>query len=104
MSSEDRGMVKWLPYQSLIEQSPILARMRHEKNKIPRPHISSDRAEEINEILVSYHGESLTAKYYEDGYLYYLNGIITCIDALAKWLRIGDKRIDFKNLINLERA
>ena len=32
----DRGMVKWMPYQSLVEQSSFLARMRYEKNKKPR--------------------------------------------------------------------
>ena len=104
MNDQDRGMMKWLPYQSLTEQATILARMRYEKNKIPRPHISSDRAKEINEILVSYHGEPLLAKYYEDGYLHRLQGIITRIDALAKFLLFGDKRIEFKNLIDLQRA
>jgi hypothetical protein len=63
-----------------------------------------DVAEEINEILVSYHGEPLLAKYYEDGYLHRLQGIITRIDALAKFLLFGDKRIEFKNLIDLQRA
>ena len=55
----DRGMVKWMPYQSLVEQTSFLARMRYEKNKKPRPHISSDRAREINEILVTYEGEEV---------------------------------------------
>ena len=73
----DRGMVKWMPYKSLVEQTSFLARMRYEKNKKPRPHISSDRAREINEILVTYEGEEVAARYYHDGYLYDLTGRIS---------------------------
>ena len=77
--SSQRGMVKWAPYKSLIEQAPILARMRYEKNKKPRPWISQDRAAEINEVLVAYHQEEVDANYYEDGYLYDIRGIIDVI-------------------------
>ena len=32
-ASADRGMMKWMPYQSLIEQSSILGSLLHEKRK-----------------------------------------------------------------------
>lgn len=99
----DRGMVKWMPYQSLVEQSSFLTRMRYEKNKRPRPHISSDRAREINEILVTYEGEEVAARYYHDGYLYDLIGTITKIDALYRRLWINGILIPFPDLIDLQR-
>lgn len=99
----DRGMVKWMPYQSLVEQSSFLARMRYEKNKKPRPHISSDRAREINEILVTYEGEEVAACYYHDGYLYDLTGRISKIDALYHRLWINGILIPFPDLIDLRR-
>ena len=37
MQGNDRGMVKYQPYKSLVEQSAILARMRYEKNKQSKP-------------------------------------------------------------------
>lgn len=102
--SSQRGMVKWAPYKSLIEQAPILARMRYEKNKKPRPWISQDRAAEINEVLVAYHQEEVNANYYEDGYLYDIRGIIDVISSLYQFIEIEGKRISFKNLINLQRV
>ena len=99
--NSDRGMMKWMPYKSLTEQSVVLSRLLYEKRKTPRPQISSDRAEEINEILVGYHHEPVRAKYWEDGYLHYLEGIISCIDALTKSLCIAGKKILFPNLIDL---
>ena len=102
--SEDRGIVKWMPYKSLVEQSTILAKMLYEKHKSPRPQISCDRAEEINEILVHYNKEEVRAKYWEDGYLYYLDGTISKIDVLNHCLDIDGKRISFPNLIDLVRA
>jgi len=102
--SSDRGMMKWMPYKSLVEQSTVLAKMLYEKRKTPRPQISSDRAEEINEILVNYDFETVHAKYWEDGYLYYLDGIISKIDAMNQALDIAGKRIALRNLIDLQRT
>ena len=33
----DRGMKKWAPFSSLIEQSTCLEEMRYQKNKIEKP-------------------------------------------------------------------
>ena len=104
MNQDSRGMVKWLPYQSLTPQASILAEMRYEKNKRPRPHIASDRAEEINEILVHYASEEVKAQYWEDGYLKDLLGVIKKIDATFRYLILNGKRIDFVNLIDLQRV
>ncbi len=103
VSEKDRGMMKWMPYQSLVEQSSVLARMRYEKNKTPRPHIARERAEEINEILVHYSREEVDAKYWEDGYLYHAIGVIDSISSYSRSLRIGRKTIEFINLIELQR-
>lgn len=102
--NEDRGMMKWAPYRSLIEQAPILARMRYEKGKRPRPHISSDRAREINDILTAYSGEEVDAEYYEDGYRHQIHGIISEISALYRYLVIEEKRISFVDLLNLDSS
>ena len=101
--NEERGMMKYMPYQSLTAQAAFLAKMRYEKNKTPRPLISSDRAEEINEVLVNYDEEEVEARYWEDGYMFNIRGIIARISATFKFLIIGEKEIPFKNLIELTR-
>lgn len=99
----ERGMVKYQPYQSLVDQASILSRMRYEKNKRPKPHLSSDMAEEINEILIHYAREEVRARYYEDGYVYPLVGTISRIDVVNKTMTMEGRRIPFSRLVGLER-
>lgn len=99
--SLDRGMMKWMPYKSLTEQSVALANMLYEKRKTPKPRISVDRAEEINEILCHYGQENVRAKYWEDGYLHTIDCIISKIDQINRVLCVDDKRIPFSSLIDL---
>ncbi|MBP5217289.1 MAG: YolD-like family protein [Bacilli bacterium] len=102
--NEDRGMMKWAPYQSLVEQATSLALMRRKKQKVERPLVASDQAEEINEILVHYAKEEVAARYWEDGCLYDVSGIISKIDAVYHFLVLNGKKILFRDLIRLSRA
>ena len=102
--SMDRGMRKGAPYQSLVEQGKYLAAMMERKSRVPRPLISSDRAEEINRILLDYHHEILKAKYWENGHIYEEKTLIRRIDAQEQKLYLESHPIDFRNLINLEYA
>ncbi len=99
----DRGMMKWAPYQSLVEQGKYLAEMLEKKSRIPKPSISSDRAEEINWILTHYQNELLRAEYWESGHLFKLEGTIRKINVDERRLYIGGKSIEFRNLIQLEQ-
>lgn len=102
--TQDRGMMKYMPYQSLVEQATYLAKMRYQRNKTPKPLVASDQAEEINEILVHYQGEDVQATYWEDGYLHAFRGVIRRIDAFGRFLLFGEKRVAFTNLIRLCRT
>ncbi len=101
MNEMDRGMMKYAPYKSLVEQSTILARMRYEKGKRPRPLISSDVARDINEIIVNYQGEEVSAEYYEDGYRHNIEGVIEKISKTFRFLIIEGKQIAFVDLLKL---
>ena len=56
----DRGMKKWAPYKSLVEQEKYLKKAHDDNEKIERPILSSDEMEEINEKLVNYSNEEET--------------------------------------------
>lgn len=73
------------------------------KSRISKPRISSERAEKINEILTTYCGEEVKAKYYDDGFLHFLDGTISKIDATWRYILLQGKRIEFRNLIDLDR-
>lgn len=99
-----RGMKKWAPYKTLTEQYEKLYELRKEKQKIEKPKISSDRAEEINEILVNYSGEELVLTVYKNGEIFCITSPIYKIDINNKCLICKDNiKIQINNLINIER-
>ena len=101
----ERGMKKWAPYKSLIEQEKYLKKTKEDNNKQIRPQISSDEAEIINEILVNYHGEELLITYWRDEKINTVSTVLVKIDADNKKIVLPNRRtIYFKELINLERV
>jgi len=100
--NKDRGMMKWAPYKSLIEQEDALSRAKKIKEKVKKPELSPDVEEEINRILVEYHNQEVKVTYWKDGFIYEEVGQITSIDPTFHQLRINRKLIDFVSLVNIE--
>ncbi|HDR4733434.1 TPA: YolD-like family protein [Bacillus cereus] len=103
--SKGRGMVKWQPFASMPEQFVCIKDMIQEQTKIPRPILTQDAKERVeNKLLISYLGEEeVLLTYYKNGYLYKnyitvtdinpLNKTITCtIDAFRnqRMFKFGD--------------
>ena len=80
----DRGIKKWNAYKSLPEHDPAVRGAIGERYKVPKPVISSEEAELINEILMNYHGELLDIEYYRDGELKQITDTIKKIDAYSR--------------------
>ena len=100
----ERGMKKWAPYKSLVEQEKYLKKAHDDNNKQVRPTISSDEAEEINEILVNYAGEELFITYWRNEKINSVSTIIKKIDPVNKKIVLPDRKtILFSELINIER-
>lgn len=100
----DRGMMKWAPYKSLDRQSDFLDKMVYERGKKPRPLHSSEEAEEINAFLLTYHHQETLLHFYEDGYTREARGIITEINSIYKFIKIYDKRIDFRDIVDINSS
>ena len=101
----ERGMKKWAPYKSLTEQEKYLNKLHNDNEKVEKPRISSDTAEEINEILVNYHGEELLITYYRNGKINTMSTILEKIDAENKKIVLPERKtIYFTELVGLERV
>ncbi len=101
----ERGMKKWAPYKSLIEQEKYLKKVSQKNEKQERPQISSDEAENINEILVNYHGEELEITYWRNDKINTISSILVKIDPENKKIVLPERRtIYFNELISLERV
>ena len=99
----DRGMKKWAPYSSLIEQATCLEEMRYQRNKKPKPILTEDQQEKIEYALQSYkQGEVIRIKFYHDGYLYYVDSILKRIDLENRKLILENGKLDFANIIDIE--
>ena len=100
----ERGMKKWAPYKSLIEQEKYLKKAHQDNNVVKKPTLSSDEAEYINEILVNYHGEELEITFWRNDKLNTVSTILVKIDPVNKKIVLPERKtIYFSELISLER-
>ena len=99
----DRGMKKWAPYKTLQEQWSTLDDMHKNEELVEKPKLSNERAEEINEILVNYHGQELEIYYYKKGRILKEKSTIKSIDALNRRLILDNNIIIYlKDLVELK--
>ena len=100
----ERGMKKWAPYKSLPEQEKYLRKLKEDQEKVSRPVMSSDEAEEINEILGNYAGEEILITYWRNDKINTVSSIFKKIDVDNKKIVLPDRKtIYFHELIKLER-
>ena len=101
----DRGMKKWAPFSSLIEQATCLEQMKYQRNKIEKPILSEDQIEKINFVLQSYKkGEMVKIKFYHDGYLYEINTTIKRIDLENRQLILENGNLEFSSIIDIDNG
>ena len=99
----DRGMKKWAPFSSLIEQATCLEEMKYQRNKIDKPILTDDQIEKINYVLQSYQkGQRVKIKFYHDGYLYYIENEIKRIDLENKQLILTNGKLRFENILDID--
>ena len=99
----DRGLKKWAPYKTLEDQWSTLDKLYKSEEKIEKPLISNEVAEEINEKLVNYHGQELEFYYYKNGRILKEKSTIKKIDAFNRKLILDNNFIIYlKDLIGLK--
>ena len=89
----DRGIKKWAPYKTLSEQDFTLKSHKEKEEKIEKQIISREIAEEINEIILNYHGETLIIGYYKNGKILEDEDKIKKIDPYEKKLILFSRKI-----------
>ncbi|MCX5775977.1 MAG: YolD-like family protein [Firmicutes bacterium] len=97
----DRGMKKWAPYKSLIEQDHFLGNMMHDKGKIAKPKLSNEQAEEIDRALREYQGGRLRMRYFQNGYVKEVCQSIKKIDLVDRIIIGSELSIALKDLLEV---
>lgn len=96
-----RGMIKWKPFNSLINNNDINNLIK-EKSKISKPIILEDRINEINYTLTNAINNKLNVEIkYFNIMLKQITGVPEKVNLLEKYILINKTRIYFKDLINI---
>ncbi len=99
----DRKMMKWMPFNALLEQSDYLRELLYGKTKKAPPILSTDQEEELNyQLETAYLFKSLvTVSYYHDGELYEVGGVVTKTDQFTKTIFINNTEIPAKLIVKI---
>ena len=99
----DRGMKKWTPYKTLEDQWSTLDKLYKSEEKVEKPLISNEAAEEINDKLVNYQGQEYEFYYYKNGRILKEKSTIKKIDAFNRSLLLTNGiKISLRDLIGIK--
>ena len=100
----DRGMIKWMPFNSLINGEEIVSSIEKEKSKINKPILSEEQTLELeNEILESMINEvPISFKIYKKGFIKEITGTVINIDKINEKIYLDNhKYLYFKEIIGV---
>ncbi|MFR5856232.1 MAG: YolD-like family protein [Bacilli bacterium] len=102
--NKDRGMIKWMPFNSLMNGRIIVNNLLDEKSKIKMPILSDDEIGEIeNNIINAYYTQNkIIITYYKNGYLLKTKSLIKKIDYTRKIIYLDNNiNLLFRQITNI---
>lgn len=104
MPNNDRGMVKWMPFNSIISSKKMVRDIIKSKRKISKPILSEEQINYIeNEIVNAYFcKEKLIFNYYYDGKIYTKQDYIKKIDFTYHKIYLNNLTIAFEQIISVK--
>lgn len=103
---KDRGIIKWLPFDSLIGYHDLISDLKYRLGKKDKPVLSDDQLDVMDKTLkLSLSSqEDICIAYYEDGYIKQTVGKVKHIDILKRQLTLDDNVIYLMdNILNIEK-
>lgn len=84
--NKDRGIIKWMPFNSLVGQKKMIDNLIMEKQKIKKPILSLEQQNTIEEKIIEafYEQIKITLKIYKDGTILTVTSKISSIDYTYK--------------------
>ena len=101
--NKDRGMIKWLPFNSVVNSKELKASIIKEKGKINKPVYCDDKWEELENNIIDALKKQVYVNiiYFKGGYTYKCRGIIKKIDSLNKLIYLSNLKLLFNEIINI---
>ena len=99
-----RGMIKWLPFKSLVGQEKYIEELKDEKRKVEKPILSEDQKEEINEVLVSlFKNDPVRITYFSKGRIISKEEEFIKCDLNIKKIYFKNTSFDINNLLKIKK-
>ncbi len=100
----DRKMMKWMPFNALLEQSDYLKELFYGRDRKEMPVLSIDQETELNyQLEIAYLFKNLVIiSYFDDGNIILIEGTITRIDQFYKLIFIDEVEISAKRITNIK--
>lgn len=99
----NRDIIKWLPFNSLINNKIVVEKVLKEKAKIKMPILSEDEIKELEEKILNAYYEKIKVKitYYKNGYLYEVISEIKKIDSSNKLIYLNNTKLIFNQIVGV---
>ena len=103
MPKNDRGMIKWLPFDSVTSGKRMIRDVLEEKSEIEQPVLSNEQKDVLEEkLLLAYYAKSpITVEYFYAGHIYSFKKIIKKIDFINHKIYFNNNVLLFEQIINL---
>lgn len=101
----DRGMIKWQPFDSLTNTKKMKHELQLKKEKIEMPLLSDDQLSVIEENIKSayYNKDYINIKYYLNGAIIKKKAKIKSINYNLKYIKLSDNTlIYYKQIISVD--
>ena len=100
----DRKMMKWMPFNALLEQSDYLKELLYGRTRKEMPILSPDQEQELNyQLEIAYlFSSQIIVSYFKDGDIFEVSGIITRTDLYQKRIFIHETEVSAHTITNLE--
>lgn len=100
----DRKMMKWMPFNALLEQGDHIVDLLNGRRKKEMPILSVDQQSELNyklEVAYLFKNEVLIT-YFRDDEIYKIQGVISRTDIYNKLIFIDEAFVSALQIINIE--
>lgn len=98
----DRGMKKWAPYASVIEQKNVVRSTKKNRLKQIKPHLSQEAAEAINQTLLLSPGKHICFTYFHEGERMMIKTFVKKINFDTHQLMTLDGAFDLNNILSID--
>lgn len=102
---EDRGIIKWVPFESVVPNKLVIKSILEEKKKVSKPTLSEEEETIIEEkIIDAYYSETIiTIYYYKNGFIKNITSKIKKIDQIYKMIYlVNNTRLLFNQILDIE--